>query len=65
MNVTPHDLQLVRNVSEDEESDNDWEEEFNKFYISPFDRIDELKYLEECLKGPAADYLSCMDIKKQ
>lgn len=41
------DLQL----QEDDEDDNDWEEEFNKFYDSPLDKIDEIKWLENILKG--------------
>jgi hypothetical protein len=35
---------LAKEDSDDEGSD-DWEEEFNKFYESPLDKMDELKYL--------------------
>lgn len=35
---------------EEEEDDNDWEEEFNKFYLSPLEQNDELKYLEDVMK---------------
>lgn len=57
-NATEKDL-LLKAPEEDE--DNDWEQEFNKFYVSPLDSIDELKYLEEVFKQKGhiyGDYMS-------
>jgi hypothetical protein len=45
--ATDKDLMLK---GEEEEDDNDWEEEFNKFYLSPLEQNDELKYLEDVMK---------------
>jgi len=55
------DLQL----QEDEEDDNDWEEEFNKFYDSPLDKIDEIKWLENVLKGEGRPYFGLLNISQQ
>ena len=55
------DLQL----QDDEDDDNDWEEEFNKFYDSPLDKIDEIKWLENVLKGEGRPYLGLLNISQQ
>lgn len=39
------DMMLGGAPEDDEESSGEWEEEFNKFYTSPLDQEDELKYL--------------------
>jgi hypothetical protein len=59
--ASERDLQL----QEDEDDDNDWEEEFNKFYDSPYDKIDEIKWLENALRGSANTYFSLMNQEKQ
>lgn len=59
--ATEKDLQL----QEDEEEDNDWEEEFNKFYDSPLDKIDEIKWLENALKGEGQPYLALLTPQQQ
>lgn len=59
--ATGNDLQLRE---EEEEEDNDWEEEFNKFYDSPLDKIDEVRWLENALKD-ASSYCALLDKGKQ
>lgn len=61
--MTANDLLLKGD--DDEESDNDWEEESNKFYESTLDKLDELKLLETVLKGNGNQYCSFMSIDKQ
>ena len=61
--VTEKDMQLKE--AEEDEEDGDWEEEFNKFYDSPFDKIDEVRWLENVLKGEAIQYCNFMTPKKQ
>lgn len=61
-NATNNDLRLKE---EEEEEDNDWEEEFNKFYDSPFDKIDEIRWLENVLKGTGSSYCALLDKNKQ
>lgn len=55
------DLQL----QEDDDDDNDWEEEFNKFYDSPLDKIDEIKWLENVLKGEGSPYCALLSTQEQ
>lgn len=59
--ATQKDLQL----QEDDEDDNDWEEEFNKFYDSPLDKIDEIKWLENVLKGEGSPYCTLLSTQEQ
>lgn len=59
---TDKDLQLG---GEEEEEDHDWEQEFNKFYDSPYDALDEIAYLQGALKGSASNYLTFMNQKGQ
>ena len=50
---------------EDEESESDWEEEFNKYYISPLDKVDELKFLQEVMTRMGHIYGPYMSQEKQ
>ena len=58
LNPTNNDLLLKQ--QEQDEDDNDWEEEFNKFYDSPFDQIDQIKWLENVIKGEGNSYCAFM-----
>ena len=49
----------------DDESDDDWEEQFNKFYESPLDKLEELKYLGEVMARMGHIYGAYMDKDKQ
>ena len=60
--ATANDLQLRE---EEEEEDNDWEEEFNKFYDSPLDQVDEVRWLESVLKGAGSSYCGLLDQRRQ
>lgn len=60
--ATSNDLQLRE---EEDEEDNDWEEEFNKFYDSPLDKIDEVRWLESVLKDAGSSYCALLDKNKQ
>ena len=60
--ATDKDMQLKK--QDDEEDDSDWEQEFNKFYESPLDKMDELKYLEQVLKQENL-YISYMNQQNQ
>lgn len=39
INPTNKDL-MLKDPEDEDEDDNDWEEEFNKFYDSPLDKVD-------------------------
>ena len=47
--IAPSNKDMMLGGGEDEEEDNDWEMEFNKFYVSPLDKVEELKYLQDVL----------------
>jgi hypothetical protein len=64
VNATEKDL-LLKEANNDDDEDNDWEEEFNKFYDSPFDKLDEIKWLENVLKGEGSSYCELMSKNKQ
>jgi hypothetical protein len=61
-NATNKDLMLR---GEEEEEDLDWEEEFNKFYVSPLDQNDELKFLAEVMQRLGHVYGPYMSQSKQ
>lgn len=47
--IAPSNKDMMLGGGEDEEEDDDWEMEFNKFYVSPLDKVEELKYLQDVL----------------
>ena len=50
---------------DEDDSDSDWEEEFNKFYVSPLEKVEELKYLEDVMKRMGHIYGAYMSQEKQ
>lgn len=50
---------------EEESEDDDWEQEFNKYYVSPLDKVEELKYLEDVLARTNNIYGPYMSQEKQ
>lgn len=50
---------------EEEEEDDDWEKEFNKYYSSPLDKIEEIKYLQDVMAKNNHIYGQYMSQEKQ
>ena len=59
------DKDMMLQGGDDEESDDDWEEQFNKFYISPLDKIEELKFLQDVMSRMNHIYGAFMSQEKQ
>ena len=62
LNPSEKDMMLK---GDDEDSESDWQQEFNKYYISPLDKVEELKYLQDVMGRLNHIYSPYMSQEKQ